>query len=278
MKSPEAPRSRPVRKRVPEEIFATREWWLGLDACEPANPTMKTIATTTLLLLGTLALQAGPFRPPGGPGGGMPPRGGGGPGPGEARHVAGDLSELAAKKDKFDAFRRYVLMGTGTYTKQDGRLLHRHVEIYNGIEMATNGERLGEEQAEKFIDELLAIGEKAVAARGEAEALSEESAKEIATSLDDLAKRARTAASNKVNGEVLTPDLNRSQWTMRELVRFGKSGGLSTSRVGSLDRQLDALLAKEDRAKADGKLTDREREDLFKDALEIWRDLLKAIV
>lgn len=239
---------------------------------------MKTIAITTLLVIGTLGLQAGPFRRPG-LGGGMPPRGGGGgAGPGAPRHVAGDLSELAAKRDKFDAFRRYVLMGSGTYTKKDHELLRRHVEIYNGIEMATNGERLGEEQAEKFIDELLAIGEKAIAARGEAEALSEEAAKETSDALDTLAHRARTAASNKVNGAVLTPDLNRSQWTMRELVRFGKSGGLSTSRVASLDRQLDALLAKEDRAKADGKLTDREREDLFKDAHEIWRDLIKAIV
>lgn len=61
-------------------------------------------------------------------------------------------------------------------------------------------------------------------------------------------------------------------------MRFGKAGGLSTSKVSSLDRQLDALLAKEDRAKEDGKLTDREREDLFKDAHEIWRDLIKAIV
>jgi hypothetical protein len=238
---------------------------------------MKTIAIATLLVIGTLGLQAGPFRPPG-LGGGAPPRGGGGIGAGAARFSAGDLSELAAKRDKFDSFRRYVLMGTGTYTKQDHRLLRQHVEIYNGIEMATNGERLGEEQAEKFIDELLAIGEKAVAARGEAESLPVESAKEISASLEDLAKRARAAASNKVNGEVLTPDLNRSQWNMRELVRFGKSGGLSTSKASSLDRQLDALLAKEDRAKSDGKLTDREREDLFKDAHEIWRGLIKAIV
>ena len=238
---------------------------------------MKTIAITTLLVLGTLSLEAGPFRPRGG-GGGVPPRAGGGGGVAAARLGAVDMSELAAKRDKFDSFRRYVLMGTGTYTKQDHRLLRQHVEIYNGIEMATNGERLGEEQAETFIDELLAIGEKAIAARGEAEAIPEESAKEIAASLGDLAKRAREAASNKVNGEVLTPDLNRSQWNMRELVRFGKSGGLSTAKVSSLDRQLDALLAKEDRAKEDGKLTDREREDLFKDAHEIWRDLIKAIV
>ncbi|MFM7180423.1 MAG: hypothetical protein ACKO2G_03040 [Verrucomicrobiales bacterium] len=171
---------------------------------------MKTITITTLLVLGALSLEAGPFRPRGG--GAAAPRAGG---VAAARLGAVDMSELAAKRDKFDSFRRYVLMGTGTYTKKDYRLLRQHVEIYTGIEVATNGERLGEEEAEKFIDELLAIGEKASAARGEADALSAEAAKEVAASLEDLAKRARTAASNKVNGAVLTPDLNRSQWNMR---------------------------------------------------------------
>lgn len=246
----------------------------------PTHPPMKTIVIT-LFVIGTAALSAQPMRP-------HPPGGGGGGGGGvaggawrqaaAARFTAGDLSELAAQRDKFDAFRRYTLMGTGTYTKKDHELLRRHMSIYTGIEAATNGERLGEEQAEEFIDELLAIGTKAIAARGEAEALTDEAAKEISAALDDLAKRARTAASNKVNGAILTPDLNRSQWNMRELVRFGQAGGLSAGKVSSLDRRLDALLAKEDRAKADGKLTDRERQDLFETAHEIWRDIIKAIV
>lgn len=227
---------------------------------------MKKVTITTLLVLGTLALQAQPMRPRV-PGAGMAPRLG-----------AVDLSELAAKRDQFDSFRRFVLLGTGTYTKQDHELLRRHQAIYTGIEVATNGERLGEEVAEKFIDELLAIGQKAITARGEAEAVPAEAAKEIAAALEDLGKRARDAASNKVNGEILTPDLNRSQWTMRELVRFAASGGLSSSKASSLDRRLDGLLAKEDRAKSDGKLSDRERADLFETAHEIWRDVIKAII
>ena len=188
------------------------------------------------------------------------------------------MSELAAHRDKFDAFRRFVLMGTGTYTKMDHALLRKHGAIYNGIEMATNGERLGEEKAEAFIDELLAIGKKAKETRGDADKLSESAAAEISAALDDLGARARAATSNKVVGEVLTPDLNRSQWNMRELVRYGQSGGMSAGKVATLDRRLDALLAKEDRAKEDGKLTDREREGLFEDAIEIWRDVIKSII
>jgi hypothetical protein len=188
-----------------------------------------------------------------------------------------DLSELAAQREKFEVFRNGKLLGGDYYAQPDVRLARRHAEIYRRIEKATSEGRLDDAQASGFIDELMALGEKAKTARGDAASLDAEASKASAAALDELAKKAQTAASAVGGPEKLTLQLQESQWTMGELLRFGRTGAMSNSDLTGIERRLHDLAKKEDKAQQDGEIDDREREDLHEEARETWKKVADAL-
>lgn len=188
-----------------------------------------------------------------------------------------DLSELAAQREKFEAFRKGTLFGGDSYAPADIRLAKRHAEIYRAIENAASEGRLSDAQARGFIDELLAIGVKAKAVRGDADSLGAEESKASTAALDDLANRAKGAASAVAGQEKLTPQLQKSQWTMGELLRFGRTGAMSATDLAGIERRLQDLAEKEAKAQKDGEIDDREREHLHEEARETWKKLADAL-
>jgi hypothetical protein len=188
-----------------------------------------------------------------------------------------DLSELAAQREKFEAFRRGSLLGGDYYAQPDIRLAKRHAEIYRAIEKATSEGRLGDAEAKGFVDELMAIGEKAKAARGDATGMDAGASKASAAALDELAKRAQAAASAVGGQEKLTPQLQDSQWTMGEVLRFGRAGAMSKTDLAGIERRLQDLAQKEDKAQKDGEIDDREREGLHEEARQTWKKIADAL-
>ena len=74
---------------------------------------------------------------------------------------------------------------------------------------------------------------------------------------------------------IITPKVNRLQFHMEEVIRFGEdSDRLSSGDLKTLRRKLDSLESKEDKAKASGEISDRDHEKLLEDTREIWRDAL----
>ena len=188
-----------------------------------------------------------------------------------------DLSELAAQREKFEAFRNGQLLGGDYYSQADVRLAKSHAQIYRGIEKATSEGRLDDAQANGFIDELIAIGEKAKTVRGDAASLGAEASKTSAAALEELANRAKAAASAVGGQEKLTPQLQDSQWTMGEVLRFGRTGAMSKTDLAGIERRLQDLAQKEDKAQKDGEIDDREREDLHEEARQTWKKIADAL-
>ena len=203
-------------------------------------------------------------------------------GPGKPPHPARaarlfDLSELAAQRDKFEGFRSATLLGGENYGKDGVRLAKRHAEIFHGLEKGFTTGRLSSAQAKGFLDDLLAIGAKAKAARGEGGSVAADVEKELGTALDALAGRAKAAATEPARAELSTPQLAESEWTIGEVLRFGQAGAMSKAQTAAIERRLDALAKKESKAKEDGKLSDAEREDLLKEARETWKEIVDAL-
>jgi hypothetical protein len=188
-----------------------------------------------------------------------------------------DLSELATQREKFEVFRKGSLLGGDYYAQPNTRLAKRHAEIYRAIEKATSEGRLEDAQASGFVDELIAIGEKAKAARGDATEMDAEASKATAAALDELAKRAQAAASAVAGQEKLTPQLQDSQWTMGELLRFGRAGAMPKTDLAGIERRLQDLAQKEDKAQKDGEIDDREREELHEEARQTWKKIADAL-
>lgn len=188
-------------------------------------------------------------------------------GPDRENTLRGDASDFGALRDKFQAHQRLTNGGAKYYDKSDGVLRSEHSSIYNKIQHVAVEDRLTEEEAREAIDELFSIGEAHLADPENAN---------TAKKLEDLKQKIRRLTEDLVPAEALTPKLNRLQFHLEEAVRFGEaSGHLSTGELSSLRRKLDSLESKEDRAKDDEVISDREREKLIEHAREIWRDALK---
>ncbi len=189
----------------------------------------------------------------------------------------GNIDELVAKRDEFIAFRRLNFEGLGFYTKQD-ELIGLHSRIYHGIEEATVTSSLDQTKANGFVDQLLAIGNKAKTLRGGADKLNDADSASIRQSLETLHASVRAATANQVNPDTLSPRIDHLIWTMNELYRFAISGGTSAGRAAVIRRHTDDLQRKEASYKADGKLSERERESLLKAAREAWKACIRAII
>jgi len=93
----------------------------------------------------------------------------------------------------------------------------------------------------------------------------------------DLDEEVKAAARQEVKEEELTPDLNRVQLLMSELVRFTNADKKLSSKSSAIQRRLDGFIAKETRAKEDREVDDREREKLAEESTEAWGEVLKIL-
>lgn len=184
-----------------------------------------------------------------------------------AKSLVGDASEFGALTDKFRAHQRLTAGGGEYYTKQESKLRAEHSSVYHSIQRATLEDRISEEDARNAVDQLITIG-KAHQAAGASDATS--------SSLSKIRRDVKSKMTDKVPADTLTPKLNKMQFHMEEVLRFGAdSDTLSTGDISSLRRKLDNLEGKEDKAKSAGAISDRDREKFIEDSREIWRDALK---
>lgn len=204
------------------------------------------------------------------------PRGGGGVAPPAEQGV--DFGKLGVLQDKFAAYQRLTFGGAGFYTKGDSRLRKAHTKTYQLIRNSLIEDRISEEEGRNATGVLLAIGAEAKRLRGDADALGEEDAALIGTKITALAKRIREARTNKTDPGILTPRINRRQVHMEEILLFAIDSKIaSKGQAATLRRHLDSLEKKEDRAKGDRKVSDRERENLVQETHEVWKAFVRIL-
>ncbi|MCP5537453.1 MAG: hypothetical protein H7A51_14620 [Akkermansiaceae bacterium] len=210
------------------------------------------------------------------PGPGLIPKRGGGPI--AERRLGIDFGEIGAIRDKFAAYKRLTFGGAAYYTKQDGHLRVAHFKTYMLIRNSLVEDRLDEEAGRNAVEQLLAIGKEAKRLRGDNDALSQDDATKINGKIRTLAERVGKERGNKVPADALTPRVNERQATLEEAFLFGvDSKALSAGQAATLRRYMSSLESKEDRAKDDDKVTDREREKLVEETVEIWKKMVKAL-
>ena len=230
--------------------------------------TMKT--TNTALILGILSCltplsQAKPGGPP------PPPRfqdgsGSSAPDPQKPQPAVVE-EELGIARDKFETYRKLTFEGFRYYVKSDENLRVAHAGIYRKIQDNTLTERLTVPQARAFVLRLLEIS------RANAETPNPAL---TADNLDALSKSIDSTLLEKVSGDILTPDLNRREWLMDELIHFAADISASDSKRSTLLNRLEGLLAAEDNAKESGELSDSERDKLLDNSVETWKAFIRA--
>ncbi|MFC4993076.1 hypothetical protein [Rubritalea tangerina] len=187
-----------------------------------------------------------------------------------AKALIGDPAEFGALTDKFREHQRLTSGGGAYYEKSEAKLRAEHAQLYRTIQFAVTEDRISEEDARDAIASLLTIGQKHLAGgdASEAQATSKE--------LSELKQSIRSKMTDKAPAGTITPKVNRLQFHMEEVIRFGEdTDRLSSGDINSLRRQLDSLESKEDKAKADGTLSDRDHVKLIEESREIWRNALK---
>ncbi len=188
-------------------------------------------------------------------------------------HTIGDARALGATKDKFVAHKRATAGGSGFYSDTNAKIRGTHVSIYGTITNSLLEDRLSDTEGRSFIDRLLAIGSEAGG-----KDLSEAEAEVFRTRLKKLSDDVREARADNVNQAATTPRINRLQMTQEEVIRFGiDSGELSAAQVSSLRRKMDSVEAKEQSAKSDGEVDDRERENALEASRGVWEDIVKVL-
>lgn len=187
-----------------------------------------------------------------------------------AKSVVGDASEFGVLADKFRENQRLTSAGGKYYTESESRLRAEHSQLYRSIQSAVTEDRISEEEARDAVKSLLTVGEKHLVAGDAA------SAEQTSTQLSEIKKAIKTKMSDRAPAGIITPKVNRLQFHMEEVMRFGQATDrLSSGELKSLRRKLDSLEAKEDNAKASGTISDRDHEKLLEQSREIWRDALE---
>ena len=186
-----------------------------------------------------------------------------------AKAIIGDASEFGVLADKFREHQRLTSGGGEYYTKDESRLRAQHSSLYRSIQSAVTEDRISEEDARDTINSLLTVGAKHLAAGDAA------SAEQTSSELSAIKKQIKVKMTDKAPAGIITPKVNRLQFHMEEVIRFGEATDrLSSGSVNTLRRKLDSLESKEDKAKASGTISDRDHEKLLEDSREIWRDAL----
>jgi len=229
------------------------------------------ITVAAALFACTLCSMAQPPR--GGPGGPGRPGGPGNPnGPGQPPPPpVGDMSVFGPMADKFQAYQRAQLHGEAFYTKEETELQQQHAATYHKIAEHLISDKITETQGNDFVARLIAIGTQ------HRTTISDGGTPTTKASLGELSDAVSTAARQEIKEAELTPDINRLQLQMNELVRFAGNDKKLASKTSSLKRHLDSLIEKESRAKEDREVSDREREKLTKEAAETWGEFVKII-
>jgi len=224
------------------------------------------IVCLSATLIDTHAQRRGPHRR----------RGGFAPAP--AKRQIFDFKVLGPLRDKFAAYKRLTFGGAGYYTKQNARLREAHAKTYMLIRNSLVADRINEELGRKATSDLLSIGEEAKRLRGGDKALSEKDAGKIGHKILTLAKRLKEARLNKVKTDTLTPKLNEHQMTMEEILRFAIDTKLaSKGQAATMRRHIADLEKKEEHAKNDNKITDRERKKLAAETIDVWKVFVRIL-
>lgn len=184
--------------------------------------------------------------------------------------------ELGSSRDKFETYRKMTFEGFRYYVKAEETQRLLHAEIYQKIRSNTLNERLTVSQARAFVANLLDIGRNNASVHQDGGIPNDETKKEVQANLGELSKTIDLALLDKVKGGVLTPDLNRREWLMDELVHFGADTSLSQTRVASLVSRLETLLGDEERAKQSGDLSDTERNKLLESSVTAWKGFVRT--
>ena len=184
--------------------------------------------------------------------------------------------ELGASRDKFETYRKLTFEGFRYYVKAEETQRVLHAEIYQKIRNNTLNERLTVSQARGFVSNLLEIARDNATVHQDGGTPNDESKNAAQANLEELSKKVDLAMLDKVKGDILTPDLNRREWLMDELVHFGADTSLSQTRVASLVSRLESLLANEEHAKESGDLSDNERNKLLESSVETWKIFVRT--
>jgi hypothetical protein len=232
----------------------------------PYNITVAAAFFTCTLCSMAQPPRGGPGGPghPGGPGG---PNGQGQPPP----PPVGDMNVFGPMADKFQAYQRAQHHGETFYTKEETELQQQHAATYHKIAEYLISDKITETEGNDFVTRLITIGTQ------HRTLIADGGAPTTKASLGELADAVSTAARQQIKEEELTPDINRLQLQMNELVRFVGNDVKISSKTSSLKRHLDSLIDKESRAKEDREVSDREREKLTKEAAETWMEFVKII-
>ena len=159
---------------------------------------------------------------------------------------------------------------------------HRHADInhYTNhtakriIKLAVRG-ALTEDQAKAFDDRHEAI---VATAKATKEQTGKIDTATLRTSLNTLNDDINAAIIAAEEGDKRTPILNLAQHRFEEKIEFGeKTGRLSKGEASSLRRKVDSLKKLEARTKDGKELSEREREKLMKEALEVRREIEKEL-
>ncbi|MEM9081859.1 MAG: hypothetical protein AAGC74_14340 [Verrucomicrobiota bacterium] len=96
--------------------------------------------------------------------------------------------------------------------------------------------------------------------------------------MDDLRKRVEEKATGTMDAATATPEINREQVLTQEMLWWGiLSQKASKGKQTTIVRKQTALENLEAKAKADGKVEERERERLKEEAGELRQELMEAL-
>lgn len=159
---------------------------------------------------------------------------------------------------------------------------HRHADIIHYtnhtarriVKLAIRG-ALTEDQAKAFDDRHEVIVARAKATKKETGKVDTAALRASLNTLNDDINKAIIAADE---GDKRTPLLNLTQHRFEEKIEFGeKTGRLSKGEASSLRRKVASLKKLEARMKDGEALSEREREKLMKEALEVRREIEKEL-
>lgn len=184
--------------------------------------------------------------------------------------------ELGSTRDKFETYRKLTFEGFRYYVKTEETQRILHSQIYQKIRDNTLNERLTVSQARGFVSNLLQIARNNAAVHTDGGTPNDETKKSVQDTLEELSKTIDLALVNQINGDILTPDLNRREWLMDELIHFGAETSLSQARITSLVGRLETLLVTEEQAKQKGSITNTERNKLLETTVDTWKSFLRT--
>jgi hypothetical protein len=243
------------------------DWAYVAIVMKTKTPSLSAVLSLmTLITMSGLALaQPRPGGPPRGPGG--PPPGGGSINEPRPMIPTGDLGPLGPMQDKFAAFVRAQLEGEKYYKKDEESLFRKHADLRRLIVESMISDKISEDQGNGSMSQLCEIGQKHLTT-GEIN---------TATAMDALEKDVREQSRERVSEALLTPEVNRAQVLMSDLIRFTATDSKLSNKTTSLKRRFDDLVADEQRFKKDGEVDDQERAKLTDAAAESWQEFIKIL-